>query len=65
VRLLPTRANGGPALVAYQRDRDSGAFVAMGVHLFDVRGDRLATITAFLDPRLVAAFGLPTTLPAS
>ncbi len=63
-RLVPTRANGRPALAAYQRDRTSGSFVAMGIHVLDVRGDRLAAITAFLDPRLLPAFGLPSTLPA-
>ena len=63
-RLVPTRANGRPAMAAYQRDRATGGFVGMGIHVLDVRGDRLAAITAFLDPRLLPAFGLPATLPA-
>ena len=34
----------------------------MGIQLLEPRGDRLAAITAFLDPRLVSAFGLPARL---
>jgi RNA polymerase sigma-70 factor (ECF subfamily) len=57
-RLVPTEANGIPALAAYVR-REDGAFGAMALHVLSLRGDRLDAITAFLDPTIFAAFGLP------
>lgn len=54
--LVPTRANGQPALVEYART-ESG-FEAHGVQVLTLAGDRIARITAFNDPALVPAFGL-------
>lgn len=48
LRMLPTRANGQPAVAMYGRGAD-GVF----------RKDSLARITAFLDPRALDRFGLP------
>jgi RNA polymerase sigma-70 factor (TIGR02960 family) len=50
-RLVATRANGQPALVVYH----GGA--AYGVQVLTVVGTRIARITSFNDPRLVATFG--------
>ncbi|HZS41483.1 MAG TPA: sigma-70 family RNA polymerase sigma factor [Polyangia bacterium] len=58
-RLLRTEANGRPAFAAYQRDRASGELRAASLHVLDVRDGRIAAITAFLDPSLLAAFELP------
>ncbi|MEU1037791.1 RNA polymerase subunit sigma-70 [Streptomyces sp. NPDC005551] len=56
-RLVPTRANGQPALVAYTRGGE-GRYEAYGVQVLTLTGARIARITAFNDPRLVPTFGL-------
>jgi RNA polymerase sigma-70 factor (ECF subfamily) len=63
-RLVAVEANGQPAFAAYERDRERGGWRAAGVHVIDVRGDRIAGIVAFLDSGLFGAFGLPPGLPA-
>jgi RNA polymerase sigma-70 factor, ECF subfamily len=55
---VPTWANGQPALAEYHRDEDGG-YRAAGVQVLTLDGSKIARITAFLDPALVAAFGLP------
>jgi RNA polymerase sigma-70 factor (ECF subfamily) len=57
-RLVPTEANGLPALAAYKRG-DDGAFAPYALHVLDVRGDRIAAMTAFLDASLFPLFALP------
>jgi RNA polymerase sigma-70 factor (ECF subfamily) len=56
-RMVPTRANGQPALVAYAHAGD-GRYEAHGVEVLTLVGDRIARITAFNDPSLVPTFGL-------
>jgi RNA polymerase sigma-70 factor (TIGR02960 family) len=56
-RMVPTRANGQPAAVAYLRTGDD-RYVAHGVEVLTLIGDRIAHITAFNDASLVPAFGL-------
>jgi RNA polymerase sigma-70 factor, ECF subfamily len=51
-RLVPIEANGMPAFAAYAHGH------AMSLHLVDVRGGKIAAITAFLAPELFGAFGL-------
>jgi RNA polymerase sigma-70 factor, ECF subfamily len=58
-RHLATRANGQLAVGCYAWDDDRGAYVASVLDVLTLRGDRIAAITAFLDPTLFAAFGLP------
>jgi RNA polymerase sigma-70 factor (ECF subfamily) len=55
-RMVPTGANGQPALVAYQRSGD-GRYVAYGVQVLTLVGARIARITSFNDPSLVPTFG--------
>jgi RNA polymerase sigma-70 factor (ECF subfamily) len=55
-RLVPSEANGLPAFAAYAGGR------AMAIHLVDVRGGAIASITAFLAPALFAKFGIPSAL---
>ncbi len=62
-RMVPTRANGQPALVAYQRT-DDGRYAAYGVQVLTLIGTRIARITSFNDPGLVPAFGLAPALQA-
>jgi hypothetical protein len=54
---VPTRANGQPAAVAYERTR-AGRYEAHGVEVLTLIGDRIARITAFNDASLVPTFGL-------
>jgi RNA polymerase sigma-70 factor, ECF subfamily len=54
-RVVPTSANGGPAVLVYHRDTD-GVERRFAVMTFAVDGDRIAGFDAFLDPELVRAF---------
>jgi RNA polymerase sigma-70 factor (ECF subfamily) len=55
-RLVATRANGQPALVAYQRG-DDGRYGGYGVQVLTLIGARIARVTMFIDPSLVPTFG--------
>ncbi|MFJ4189233.1 sigma-70 family RNA polymerase sigma factor [Kitasatospora sp. NPDC089509] len=55
-RMVPTRANGQPALVVHKRT-DDGRYAPYGIQVLTVSGDRIARITAFNDPGLVRTFG--------
>lgn len=57
---MTTEANGGPAVGLYQADADGYAFT--GLHLLTLAGDRVATVTAFMDGSLAAGFHLPSRL---
>lgn len=61
-RLILTEANSQPAFVAYQLDRATGQMNAMSLHVLELRDGGIASITAFLDPTLLAPFGLPNTI---
>jgi RNA polymerase sigma-70 factor (ECF subfamily) len=62
IRLVPTRANGPPAVAAYMDD-DAGAFQAYGIMVFALEGDAVASITGFAGyPELFPALGLPLAL---
>jgi RNA polymerase sigma-70 factor, ECF subfamily len=55
---VPFAANGSPAFALYQASGEP-----FGVQVVDLDGDRVATITTFLEPRLFDLFGLPGRLP--
>jgi RNA polymerase sigma-70 factor (ECF subfamily) len=57
-RMLPTRANGQPAVAAYTRGSD-GSYLPYGIVVLTVTGGAISRITAFGDPELVTAFGFP------
>jgi RNA polymerase sigma-70 factor, ECF subfamily len=61
LRMIPTAANGQPALAEYARDAN-GVYRAWGIHVLTIAGNQIARITAFLDPSLFEAFGLPAEL---
>jgi RNA polymerase sigma-70 factor (ECF subfamily) len=61
-RLVASEANGCIAFAAYQRKSDGEPFSALALHVLELEGDHIASITAFLDPRLFGAFGLAATL---
>ncbi len=62
-RLTPTRANGQPGFGVYLRG-PSGAYAAFGIIVVAIDGDRVASITHFGAPTLLARFGLPDELAA-
>jgi len=57
IRLVPTRANGQPAVAAYLRD--GAAARAYGIMVLTVHAGLIGEITGFADPSLFAPFGLP------
>jgi RNA polymerase sigma-70 factor (ECF subfamily) len=63
-RMLPTSANGQPAVVAYLRGSD-GAHHAFGAAVLTLTATGIARIVVFGDPGLVARFGLPSVLPTN
>jgi RNA polymerase sigma-70 factor (ECF subfamily) len=59
IRLVPTRANGQPAVAAYMLASEEGVHRAYGIMVLTLDTDRIAEITGFSEPPLFAAFGLP------
>jgi RNA polymerase sigma-70 factor (ECF subfamily) len=60
-RLVPTRANGQPALGVYRSDPLTQIAHAFGIFVITLSGDRVSAITRF-DNSVLARFGLPRTL---
>jgi RNA polymerase sigma-70 factor, ECF subfamily len=64
IRLVPTRANGHPALAAYlPDDHDGWRCRGYGIMVLTITGDQVATITGFPDPDLFPLFELPDAAP--
>jgi RNA polymerase sigma-70 factor (ECF subfamily) len=63
-RMIPTAANGQPALAAYLRGHD-GMHHAHAIAVLTLAGSRVARVVSFNDPGLFATFGLPQALPAA
>ncbi|MCA2219612.1 sigma factor-like helix-turn-helix DNA-binding protein [Nonomuraea aurantiaca] len=53
--------NGQPAVAAYVRSPDEAVYRAFAISVLRIEGGRIAEMTAFHDPGLFAAFGLPPT----
>jgi len=62
-KLIPTRANGQPALVFYLADPSAPIWRASSFVVLTLRGNQVSMITRFSDRGLLARFGLPRTLP--
>ena len=58
--LVPTAANGQPAVAEYRRAADN-VMRAHSIHVVTGDAARIAAIVVFLDPTLFSAFGLPPT----
>jgi RNA polymerase sigma-70 factor (ECF subfamily) len=58
VLMVPTSANGQPAVADYRRDA-AGALQAHAIHVLTAGRDGISAITVFLDPNLFGVFGLP------
>lgn len=63
-RLVPTRANGQPALAAYYRNADTGPYLAHAIFVIAIAEGAIASLTRLLVPDGLAQFGLPETVPA-
>ncbi len=61
--MLPTSANGQPALALYMRGPD-GSFAPFHLQVLTLVGDQVTRVTAFFEERLFETFGLPASLPA-
>jgi RNA polymerase sigma-70 factor (ECF subfamily) len=61
-RVVPTRANGQPALGFYEVDSVTGVSHANGIIVFTLAGDRVCAMTRF-DTSVLPQLGLPRTLP--
>lgn len=57
-RLIPTSANGQPAVAGYRRD-DRGSYRAFGIAVLTMTETGISRIVAFDDPRMVEWSGLP------
>jgi RNA polymerase sigma-70 factor (ECF subfamily) len=60
VVMIPTGANGQPAVAEYRRAAD-GVMRAHSIHVLTTSAAGIAAMTVFLDPALFSAFGLPST----
>jgi RNA polymerase sigma-70 factor (ECF subfamily) len=60
VAMIPTSANGQPAVAEYRRTAD-GVMRAHSIHVLGTGGDGIDAMTVFLDPTLFTAFGMPPT----
>ena len=58
-RHLPTHANGHLAVGCYRWDDERGTYVAAVLDVLTLRGDRIGSVTAFVDGTLFPSFGLP------
>ena len=62
-RMLPTSANGQPAVAAYYRSAD-GSYLPYGIVVLTATAEGISRITSFGNPELVTAFGFPPLAPA-
>ena len=60
--LVPTRANGQPALGAYVRDRRRARSHGVGLFVLTLAGDEICAMTRF-ENTVLPWFGLPRSLP--
>jgi RNA polymerase sigma-70 factor (ECF subfamily) len=62
-RMLPTSANGQPAVAAWYRGSD-GAYLPYGIVVLTATAGGISRITSFGFPELLTAFGFPAVPPA-
>ena len=60
VVMIPTAANGQPAVAEYRRSSD-GVMQAHSIQVLTTSAGGIAAIIVFLDPGLFSAFGMPPT----
>jgi RNA polymerase sigma-70 factor (ECF subfamily) len=64
-RLLPTRANGSPALGLYRREAGADVYQLFGLMVLGVVDEQIGSLVAFLEPSSLSPFALPLTLASS
>jgi len=62
-RVIPTRANGQPALGLYLADPHASVYRAYSLLVITTAGDHITAITGFNNTNVMTRFGLPRTLP--
>jgi RNA polymerase sigma-70 factor, ECF subfamily len=62
-RHAPTHANGQPAVGCYMWNPERGCYLPSVVDVLTLRGDRIASVTAFISAEIFPSFGLPAELP--
>ena len=62
-KLLPTRANGQPALVLYLPDPQAPIWRAAALTVLTLRGEQIQALTRFASTGSLSRFGYPRTLP--
>ncbi len=62
-RHVATRANGQVAVACYVLDGERACYVPGVIDVLTLRGDRIATVTAFVNPGVFPSFDLPESLP--
>jgi RNA polymerase sigma-70 factor (ECF subfamily) len=63
MRIVPTRANGQPALASYVRDPQTGLYHASGIAVLTLSGHLISAMTVF-GKDVLPSFGLPRVLSA-
>jgi RNA polymerase sigma-70 factor, ECF subfamily len=63
-KLLPSSANGQPAVATYAWDEQADAYMPHSVSVLTLRGGQIEEITAFLNPAFLEPFDVPDSLPA-
>jgi RNA polymerase sigma-70 factor (ECF subfamily) len=63
-RHVPIRANAQLTVGCYCWEPQRGSYAVMVLDVLTLRGERIAAVTAFVDPEIFARFGLPDELPA-
>jgi RNA polymerase sigma-70 factor (ECF subfamily) len=63
LRALATRANRQPAMAVYLRPPGEWEYRPFAISVLRIEDGRIAELTAFQDPGLFPAFGLPPTVP--
>jgi ketosteroid isomerase-like protein len=61
-RAIPTRANGQLAIAYYHLNAETGRYAASALDVLTLDGSLIKEITAFVNPELFPAFGLPAEL---
>jgi RNA polymerase sigma-70 factor (TIGR02960 family) len=65
LKVVPTRANNGPALGYYRPDPNANVYRASAILVLSVAGDQVSSITRFGDKSLFACLGLPRIVPST
>jgi RNA polymerase sigma-70 factor, ECF subfamily len=63
-RLLPTHANGSPALGLYRRQNEEEVHQLLGMMVLGMEGEQIGCVVGFMDVSSLSCFALPSTFPS-